>query len=73
MDPDVEVLISPEDWAEGRDVQLETAVRLAMEALEARPAATAAGRLHPPSKQRPPLPPRPRGSPSAARPSHHGW
>ena len=34
VDPDVEVLISPDDWAAGRDPQLETAVRLALEALE---------------------------------------
>ena len=61
VDPDVEVLISPEDWAEGRDVQLETAVRLAMEALESRPAATPPDVSTRPSKQRPPLPPRPRG------------
>ncbi len=61
VDPDVEVLISPEDWAEGRDVQLETAVRLALEALEARPAATPPDVSTRPSKQRPPLPPRPRG------------
>ena len=61
VDPDVEVLISPGDWAEGRDVQLETAVRLAMEALESRPAATPPDVSTRPSKQRPPLPPRPRG------------
>ena len=40
---------------------LETAVRLAMEALEARPVATAPDVSTRPSKQRPPLPPRPRG------------
>ena len=34
VDPDVEVLITPDDWAAGRDPQLETAVRLALEALE---------------------------------------
>jgi tricorn protease len=61
VDPDVEVLISPDDWAEGRDVQLETAVRLAMEALESRPAVTSPDVSTRPSKQRPPLPPRPRG------------
>ena len=43
VDPDVEVLISPDDWAAGRDPQLEAAVRLALEALEKQPAA-AAGR-----------------------------
>jgi tricorn protease len=60
VDPDVEVLISPQDWAEGRDVQLETAVRLAMEALETRLPATPPDTSDHPSKARPPLPPRPR-------------
>ena len=31
MDPDVEVTIAPHDWAAGRDPQLDTAVRLALE------------------------------------------
>ena len=61
VDPDVEVLISPDDWAEGRDAQLETAVRLAMEALEGRPPAAPPDTSARPSKQRPPLPPRLRG------------
>jgi len=38
VDPDVEVPITPQDWAAGRDPQLETAVRLALEALAERPA-----------------------------------
>ena len=33
VDPDVEVLNTPDDWAAGRDAQLETAVQLALEAL----------------------------------------
>ncbi|WP_067172160.1 S41 family peptidase [Microtetraspora niveoalba] len=37
--PDVEVLITPADWAVGADPQLDTAVRLAMERLAAAPAA----------------------------------
>jgi tricorn protease len=40
VEPDVEVFIAPHDWAAGRDPQLETAVRLALEALERQPAAT---------------------------------
>ncbi|GAA0381861.1 S41 family peptidase [Acrocarpospora corrugata] len=36
--PDVEVLITPADWARGADPQLDTAVRLALEALAGRPA-----------------------------------
>jgi tricorn protease len=58
VDPDVEVLITPDDWAAGRDPQLETAVRLATEALAAHPAATAPSRSDRPSRRRPALPPR---------------
>jgi len=60
VDPDVEVIPTPDDWAVGRDVQLETAVRLALEALRDRPAVRPpdpAGRT---SRRRPPLPPRAR-------------
>ena len=46
VDPDVEVVITPQDWAAGRDPQLETAVGIALEALERTPAAVP-----------PPLPP----------------
>ena len=60
VDPDVEVDISPDDWARGADPQLETAVRLAMEALEARPAGRPPDTSTRPSRRRPPLPPRPR-------------
>jgi tricorn protease len=52
VDPDVEVLIRPDDWAAGRDPQLEVAVRLALEALE---------------KQPPPVPPHPSTGPVKAR------
>jgi tricorn protease len=62
VDPDVEVLISPDDWAAGRDSQLETAVRLALEALEKQPPVTPPNLSEDPSKTprkvRPPLPPR---------------
>ena len=58
VEPDVEVLISPEDWMAGRDPQLETAVRLALEALEKQPAAMPPGLPAGRSKARPPLPPR---------------
>jgi tricorn protease len=34
VEPDVEVVIAPHDWAAGNDPQLDTAVRLAMQALE---------------------------------------
>ncbi|GAA0215949.1 S41 family peptidase [Saccharothrix mutabilis subsp. mutabilis] len=39
VDPDVEVVITPQDRVAGRDPQLDTAVRLALEALRTRPAA----------------------------------
>ncbi|MEJ2859466.1 MULTISPECIES: S41 family peptidase [unclassified Saccharothrix] len=39
VDPDVEVVITPQDRVAGRDPQLDTAVRLALEALGTRPAA----------------------------------
>ncbi len=39
VDPDVEVAIAPHDWAAGRDPQLDTAVRLALQELERRPPA----------------------------------
>jgi tricorn protease len=64
VEPDVEVLISPDDWAAGRDPQLETAVRLALEALEKQPAVTPPGpSVSYPNKARPPLPPRSPRSP----------
>ena len=59
VDPDVEVLISPDDWAAGRDTQLENAVSIALAALAERPALTPPGTSDRPSRVRPPLPPRP--------------
>jgi tricorn protease len=59
VDPDVEVVTSPEDHAAGRDPQLETAVRMVLDALAARPAAAAPATAGRPSRRRPPLPPRP--------------
>jgi len=46
VDPDVEVTMAPHDWAAGRDPQLDTAVRLALQALEQRTPP-----LRPPSDQ----------------------
>ncbi|MFC3578054.1 S41 family peptidase [Streptomyces yaanensis] len=40
VDPDVEVVQTPQDYAAGRDVQLDEAVRMALAALEERPAKT---------------------------------
>jgi tricorn protease len=59
VDPDVEVLITPDDWAAGTDTQLETAIRLATEALQATPAAVPPSTADRPSRRRPALPPRP--------------
>jgi tricorn protease len=59
VDPDVEVQITPDDWAADRDPQLAEGVRLALEALAKHPAATQPSRSTAPAKQRPPLPPRP--------------
>jgi tricorn protease len=58
VDPDTEVLISPDDWAAGRDPQLETAVRLALEALEKESPSAPPDVSTRPSRARPALPPR---------------
>jgi tricorn protease len=58
VDPDVEVDITPDDWARGRDPQLETAVGLALEALDKQPATGPPDPGTGPRKARPPLPPR---------------
>jgi tricorn protease len=59
VDPDVEVVPSPEDSEAGQDPQLETAVRIALDALAERPAAAAPATTDRPSRRRPPLSPRP--------------
>jgi tricorn protease len=59
VDPDVEVVPAPGDLADGLDRQLETGVRLALEALAASPAVTPPDISDRPSRRRPPLPPRP--------------
>jgi tricorn protease len=58
VDPDVEVVTTPQDWVAGRDPQLETAVRLALEALERTPAVTPPDPATRPSRAKPVLPPR---------------
>ena len=58
VDPDVEVLITPDDWAAGRDSQLERAVSMALAALAERPPAQPPGTSDRPLRVRPPLPPR---------------
>ncbi|MDT0309090.1 PDZ domain-containing protein [Streptomyces sp. DSM 44917] len=59
--PDLEVVRSPVDWAEGRTVVLERAVRVAVDLLEKHPASAPPGYRDLPSRARPPLPPRTAG------------
>jgi tricorn protease len=59
VEPDIEVVVAPQDWAAGRDPQLERAVDLALEALERTPAARPPDPGTRPSRRRPTLPPRP--------------
>ena len=59
VDPDIELLMTPDDWASGHDVQLERAVSLALEQLAEHPAAAPPATGERPSRRRPPLPPRP--------------
>lgn len=40
VEPDVEVVMAPQDWAAGRDPQLDAAIRIALDTLAERPAAT---------------------------------
>ncbi|MFB8245376.1 S41 family peptidase [Streptomyces sp. NPDC055952] len=57
--PDIDVLRTPLDWAEGRHAQLTDAVRLALELLETNPPATPPTYRDVPDRSRPKLPPRP--------------
>ncbi|HYH33326.1 MAG TPA: S41 family peptidase [Pseudonocardia sp.] len=59
VDPDVEVVVRPQDWVAGRDPQLERAVDLALAALAERPATRPPDPATRPSRRRPELPPRP--------------
>ncbi len=61
VDPDVEVLRTPVDWAEGRYPVLGEAVRLALQLLESHPAARPPDYSGVPDRTRPKLPPRPAG------------
>jgi tricorn protease len=58
VSPDVEVIMTPSDYATGRDPQLATAVDLALAALAERAAATPPDPASRPSRSRPVLPPR---------------
>jgi len=59
VDPDTEVLITPDDWAVGHDPQLEVAVDRALALLEENPRPELPDPSTGPAKRRPPLPPRP--------------
>ncbi|MFI6935619.1 S41 family peptidase [Streptomyces sp. NPDC050287] len=58
VSPDLEILRTPLDWAEGRHAQLADAVHLALDLLETNPAATPPDYRHVPDRSRPKLPPR---------------
>jgi len=57
--PDLEVLRTPLDWAEGRHVEMDDAIKLALALLDTHPAATPPTYDEVPNRARPPLPPRP--------------
>jgi tricorn protease len=59
VDPDTEVLITPDDWAIGRDPQLEAGVDRALAMLAENPPTPLPNSSTGPVKHRPPLPPRP--------------
>ncbi|MEU9089819.1 S41 family peptidase [Streptomyces sp. NPDC048428] len=58
VEPDLEALRTPLDWAEGRHAVLDDAVRVALDLLAAHPPATAPTYGTAPDLRRPPLPPR---------------
>ncbi|WP_406436780.1 S41 family peptidase [Streptomyces sp. NBC_00631] len=57
--PDVEVLRTPLDWAEGRHVEMDDAIQLALDLLTDHPAAIPPDYSEAPNRARPKLPPRP--------------
>jgi hypothetical protein len=59
VDPDTEVLITPDDWAVGHDPQLEVAVDRALALLEENPRPPLPDPATGPAKRRTPLPSRP--------------
>jgi len=59
VDPDTEVLITPDDWAVGHDPQLEVGVDRALALLAESPHPALPDPSTGPVKRRPPLPPRP--------------
>ncbi|MFC8895688.1 S41 family peptidase [Streptomyces cinereoruber] len=61
VEPDLAVLRTPLDWAEGRHAQLDDAVHVALALLEETPAASPPAYEDLPDRSRPKLPPRPEG------------
>ncbi|MFF0789451.1 S41 family peptidase [Streptomyces spiralis] len=59
VSPDIESLRTPMDWAEGRHVEMDDAIELALDLLTANPPATPPGYENVPDRTRPKLPPRP--------------
>ncbi|WP_306333236.1 S41 family peptidase [Streptomyces sp. KL118A] len=59
VSPDLDILRTPLDWAEGRHAQLDDAVRLALDLLARNPASEPPDHSDVPDRGRPPLPPRP--------------
>jgi tricorn protease len=68
IEPDIEALRTPMDWAEGRNSVLAAAVRTALDQLESHPAATPPDLTDRPDRSRPALPPRRRPPASATAP-----
>ncbi|MFJ3586334.1 S41 family peptidase [Streptomyces sp. NPDC090127] len=58
VDPDLAILRTPLDWAEGRHAQLDDAVEVALALLAQTPAAAPPGYADVPDRSRPKLPPR---------------
>ncbi|MEU6089121.1 S41 family peptidase [Streptomyces sp. NPDC047085] len=58
VDPDVDILRTPLDWAEGRHVEMDHAVQLALDLLDSNPAAVPPDYTDTPNRSRPTLPPR---------------
>ncbi|MEU6773286.1 S41 family peptidase [Streptomyces sp. NPDC046759] len=56
--PDLDIMRTPLDWAEGRHAQMDDAVQLALELLESHPAAVPPDYSDVPDRSRPKLPPR---------------
>ncbi len=59
VDPDVVVAMAPQDWAAGRDTQLDKAIEIILDSLQEAPVSTPPDVATRPSRVPPPLPARP--------------